>query len=239
MNCQRSLFCVLITAAMTALFSLTVMASSSWENLLNAEAVMELSSEAVGTADDMIAIARTQEGYHGYTQDGKHYSYFGDIWDPELSERNKKNNGNWCSEFVSWCLVTANVPDSKPLISVSAFRNYYQDSMYKMYASACNSTDTHQQIVENWFSGYTSKGTLKLKDLKKGDILLICRDDKLSGGEPHHTAVFTFFSGKQVHVIEGNKRMDDGTTQVYGDGTYEAHEVIAVIRPEYNDDKGT
>ena len=79
-----------------------------------------VSAASKGRASDVLAIARTQEGYKGVicnkgTNNEKRYSYFGNVWDAKLAKANENSIGHWCSEFASWCLVQAKVPGAKPL----------------------------------------------------------------------------------------------------------------------------
>ena len=242
-NKSRNSFCAVLSLIIC--ISMAVPAFGETPKIENPISGYESVAEASkGRASDVIAIAKTQEGYKGVIynkgmDNEKRYSYFSNVWDPELAKANESNIGHWCSEFVSWCLVQAKVPGAKPLVSVTAWRNYYKDSLYKMYASAENASiekETHADVVENWFTGFQSNGTLKLKDLKEGDILLILTDKRLAGGTraPHHTAIFDHYSGNEVFVIDGNVKTNKSSSQVRVYGKYEAREVICVIRPHYN-----
>ena len=198
-----------------------------------------------GRADDVISMAKTQDGYKGVIKNKgksseKRYSYFGNSWDKRLSEKNKKSNtGNWCSEFASWCMVQAKVPGARPLVGVEEWRDAYRGSLFKMYASAENASKdkkTRASVVKKWFANYKSNGTLKLKDLRKGDVLQILTDEKLKKGkrEPHHTAIFAGkVKGNNVYVVEGNVDASSSHSRVRINGVYDAREVIAVIRPVY------
>ena len=200
--------------------------------------VENLSRNAKGRASDVIAVAKTQVGYVGPIIKNIRVSYFGNAWRPEISAYNYVADGNkekssWCSEFAFWCLSKAKViPETAKLTNVETFRNYFRNSAYKFHASANNSTKTRATISKNWFKNVPSKGTLKLKDLKSGDILQICTDT--SQGQPHHTAIFVSRSGdNNVKVLEGNKKVSGLSQSQVQYGTYAAHDVIAVLRPNY------
>lgn len=209
--------------------------------LQNATEMARLTRRAKGRASDVIAIAATQKGYKGYAGK-KRYSYFGDIWNPGKSANykgmKKNNSGDWCSEFVWWCLVRAKVLNgSENINGVKSFREFYKDRMYKMYSSAYGCKKKYHKksqsdIVKDWFKGYESKGTLKLKDLRKGDIVQICKDNK-KVTKPHHTALVYGITRTSVLVWEGNVGKNNKHTYVKK-GKYKAHEIIAVLRPKYN-----
>ena len=242
-NKWRCFFCTVLTLILY--ISLAVPAFGETPPIENPISGYEpVAAASKGRASDVIAIAKTQDGYKGVIcnkgmNNEKRYSYFGDVWDAELAKANENSIGHWCSEFASWCHVQAKVPGAKPLISVTAWRNYYKNSLYMMYASAENASiekETRADVVKNWFKGFQSNGTLKLKDLKEGDILLILTDKRLAGGTraPHHTAIFDHYSGNEVFVIDGNVKANSSSSQVRVDGKYEAREVICVVRPDYN-----
>lgn len=57
--------------------------------------------EATGTANDIISVALSQEGYtEGSNNDNKYGACFG------------RNNESWCGFFVSWCARQAGVPEN-------------------------------------------------------------------------------------------------------------------------------
>ena len=236
----------LLSVAMEKLFAKKVWVKVGNRKVLismpfNLERVDRLSQISKKTGADVVKIAETQLGYEGEIKDGICSSYFSNLWDPEISERNNAADGTdcsskWCSEFAYWCLVKAKILDKTADIrSVKGFRKYFSNSMYDFFASSKN-TKTEKRFRDasaDWFSSrkYKSQGTLKIDDLKPGDILQIMSGK--TAKEPHHTAIYVGKADNtHVKVIEGN--MKDGRnakTSKVRYGTYVAHEVIAVIRP--------
>lgn len=215
-------------------------------NYKNKKKVKKLSKKAKGRVKDVIAIAKTQKGYRAFVSGQKKYSYFGDRWKPgkrvNYTDGTKTEDGNWCSEFVWWCLVKAKVLKGKEhLCSVKRYKSYFKNRMYKFKDSAeCGKkihfsgrTKIEQcKLVNDWFDGIREKGILTLKQLKKGDILQICSNKKKFKNQPHHTAIFYKLVGNKIVVIEGNMKSGNKRSSVRI-GKYKPCEVIAVIRPKY------
>ena len=220
--------------------------------LLNQDLVKSLGENACGRASDVIALAKTQEGYQGLVLPvggGRRIrcSYFGNVWNEEVAEENNladgyDEKGSWCSEFVYWCLVKGKVlTGEENLTELADFAWYFNDpengDVYRFYASSENSGQANAMMSDAWFAknGLVSRGTLKLADLLPGDILQVKYRKSEDG--PHHTVLFLNRLGKnQVQVIEGNVDNTGSATRVrISDdvSSYQAREVVAVIRPHY------
>ena len=228
--------------------------SATVDRARNEAAVSRLSAQAKGRVSDVFAIAKTQNGYVGKIvnkgkKNEKRYSWFADgSWNPKLAASNRKNTGNWCSEFAYWCLYNAKVPGitkDSLLNDVESYRDSKAFRIYKFRASAENSSKnvhpiSQSKIVKNWFgSRYKKAPVLRISGLKKGDVLQICADRKKSKTAPHHTALFDHSKGNTIYVVEGNVEATSSKSRVNGGadgksyGSYAAHEVIAVLRPNY------
>ena len=214
----------------------------NYKKYYNKEEVAELNKKAKGRASDVIAVAKSQLGYKGKVKHGKRYSYYGSVWKPAKKINKREDSaGNWCSEFAWWCLVKARVIKRKAnLVDLDRFKFYYRNRIYKLKNSAYNSYIYHTipqcEIVANWFIGYQERRVLSVYNLTKGDILQICNDCKSNAKAPHHTAIFYKRTNGKLKVIEGNVNNDGHYTRVAW-GTYDPHEVIAVIRPKYKKSK--
>lgn len=201
-----------------------------------------------GRAKDVIAVAKSQEDYHGeiiwYKNQKVWLSYYSNVW--MVSEKNKfseqpipsvnlNQSGKWCSEFACWCLRTAGVDEKyAPLkTTVKGLARYFSsiNCLYKFKPTA------NTEVSKKWFSQFASAETLTLKTLKQGDILQV----RNSGGdEPSHTAIVDKVENGKVVVCEGNIMSHTGqSSKVCVGRTYSPNEIIAVIRPVYNQDKLT
>ena len=221
------------------------------DQIRRGSAVKALSAAAKGKASDVIAIAETQIGYAGIiTDNGIRCSYFSNAWNHDVSARNADADGkdcksNWCSEFAYWVLVKARVlPETLKITSVRSFRREVagkksgmNGKIYKFWASSPENPNKDidkrfKKASENWFKEWRSDGTLRIADLKPGDILQICSSENRE--IPHHTAIFTkAVNGAYVEVIEGNKKVSGKNLSIVKRSSIPAHEIIAVIRPNY------
>ncbi len=179
---------------------------------------------------DILVVAKSQNGYKGKIKiiGGKLrvLSYYGNIWaNSELNNEKAidgNDTGNWCSEFAAWSARKAGV--KKELFpaqnGVKGYRRFFskQGRFFRFSGNKRSS----------WFnSKYKSAGTMRPKDLQEGDILQIG-----SGTKPHHTAIFHSYKNGKIYTYDGNKRNE---VKSNGQISYSEKEILAVIRPQYND----
>ena len=185
-----------------------------------------LSQKAKGRAKDVIRIALSQEGYTGSEGGGTKTSYFGTKWATyDLNTRDRDYSGAWCTDFATWCLVTAKVPGVRPLFDIqNSYRpnrtlaGHFTDSMYK-YKPGYKADPSG---VDAFFKGYKCAGTLNRKTIRVGDIVIVFHG--------HHTAIVRkVYQNGDVMVVEGN-----ANNRVRTDRIIPANEIYAVIRPAYN-----
>lgn len=226
---------------------------------LNQPQVAALSKAAKGRVSDVIAIAATQDGYECVNPESrtyrecdqarKKYTWFaqGD-WNIALRNYNLQKNqmGDYCSEFLYWCLYQAKVPGITLNSRIATLENFRDKcpafgTLYKFAPSIKYSVKRHastnQQIISKWFGSRKTGGTLSgTAALMPGDILQICKDSYPFMDIPHHIAFFVKSSGTDVVVMEGNDPLATPYRSVNTSQTrtYHDHEVFAVIRPRYN-----
>ena len=175
----------------------------------------KLSQKARGMASDVIAIAKSQYGYN----DG--LAYFGSKWNTyAVNLRDRDAPGSWCTDFATWCLVAARVPDSRGLFDVAnryrsdlTIMGYYssQNSLYRYSLSSTGGSGS--------LEGYKIRGTLTPKTIKPGDIALVDKGH-------HSTIVMQVYSNGNVSVVEGNP--------VRIGRVISGRSIYAVARPAYN-----
>lgn len=182
--------------------------------------------------DDVLNVARSQIGYHeGDHEDDldgsnlrgdENYSEYGRYFDT--------NGTAWCSEFISWCLRMAKVPEDIIKSSTSA--------SVKKFASP----------YKTWADTVYAGGSYRMR---KGDILLFAHGEKnVETATLYHSAFF--YGAKRmpdgtvaIRLLEGNS-YDMVTTEimyVYPDSGYDAESVpgdgyedfhiAAIITPDY------
>ncbi len=130
--------------------------------------------------EDIIAVARTQIGYHegslgGTTGGSNNYTKYG-VWYDNYFGQSGFSYGAWCAMFVSWCAYQAGIPS---------------DIVY--YHAYC-------PTGVNWWK---NKGLWKAAGSytpKAGDIIYF----KDSSGVAGHIGIVTGCSGGYVYTIEGN-----------------------------------
>ncbi|MBO4855591.1 hypothetical protein J5500_04280 [Candidatus Saccharibacteria bacterium] len=209
-----------------------------------------------GSGAAVLKVAASQKGNSGRIVKIKgkerRISYYNNVWYVGQHNKNYPKNkwaaiptdqtGNWCSEFATWAMATAGVPTSKLSTSVKKFPT--TDSVAQMsslfsdrnrlfkFHNATEKTKT-KKAQTTWFKYRKSAGTMKLDNLRPGDILQILSSK--SKTVPHHTAIYVSHSGKKVKVYEGNVDHTKTHSYVRTTRTYDANQIIAVARPEYTD----
>lgn len=190
----------------------------------------KLTKNAKGRVSDVIAIAESQRGYTGRYYGSVEVSYFGSKWDTYAMNRYDRDwNGAWCSDFASWCLFAARVPNSRGLFdvvnshrkdrTVTQFYGNKYNSLYRYQPSYSSRRST----VDAFLKGYKVKGTLNAKTIMPGDIAITHNG--------HHTTIVKAVnrSNGSIQVIEGNNN-----NRVRTDCWMSAADIVAVARPAYN-----
>lgn len=190
----------------------------------------KLTRAARGRVVDVLAIAESQRGYRGIDRGSYKASYFGSKWDTyNINRHDRDLNGAWCSDFISWCLFAARVPNTMGLFDI---KNSYcpERTITKFYGNKWNSlyryrssSLSHPNTVSSLLSGCQVRGTLDSKTIMPGDIAIV------SAG--HHTTIVKHVnrSNGAVQVVEGNC-----SNMVMTSRWISASEVYAVARPAYN-----
>ncbi|MBQ9414484.1 MAG: CHAP domain-containing protein [Clostridia bacterium] len=147
-------------------------------------------------AADVVAIARTQIGYHGGKLDGtgtgtsSYLTKYGVWYD------NTYNGGGgtfrdayWCAMFVSWCGAQAGIPSSRyyPHASCTTGMNWYKN--------------------KGWFHYSSSRGGSYTP--KAGDIIYYNFKSTTTKTECTHVGIVEYVSGDRVYTIEGNTSSAD------------------------------
>lgn len=190
----------------------------------------KLTRVAKGTPNDVIAIAESQRGYTGHNYGSYKSSYFGSKWDTfEMNRHDRDMNGAWCTDFVTWCLFAARVPNTRGLFDIA--NGYRKDrTICQFYGNKYNSLYRYapayaynRSSIDSFLRGYKVRGTLNASTIRRGDICVVNRG--------HHTTLVKNVnrSNGAVQVVEGNCG-----NQVRTDRWISASEIFAVARPAYN-----
>ncbi len=130
-------------------------------------------------AADIIAVAKTQIGYHegsigGTTNGSNNYTKYG-VWYDNYFGESGFSYGAWCAMFVSWCAYQAGIPS---------------ETVY--YHAYCPYGVTWWKNQGLWKAAgsYTPKA---------GDIIYF-----QSGGTASHIGIVTDCRGGYVYTVEGN-----------------------------------
>ncbi len=176
---------------------------------------------------DMVTIATSQIGYKEVQENGNKYSYY--------AEYIGTGSGNWCTEFVSWCLLQSGLPKSlsgskSNLKSKSSLVRYFgkQGRMYVLQGGSSKASAWQSDYVD-------SVQTITPNQIEPGDILLINRSS--SSSSPSHTNMVSKvnLSSKKFVTIDGNSRGkgSSGVSSVRKVSTIKFSMVYAVIKPMY------
>ena len=185
----------------------------------------KLTKKAKGRASDALAIAESQAGYVGAGSAQKGVAYYGSKWSTYVD--NKRQSGAWCSDFVSWCLCAARVPDQ---IGLYAVRNgYHKSKTVCGYFSKSGSLYRYkpayrkkQKEIDNYLKGYEIAGTLTEKTVRPGDVGIVNYGSH---------AVFI----KKVNTRDGSLWIVEGncSNRALKNRCIRADEVVAIARPAY------
>ena len=190
----------------------------------------KLTKAAKGRVSDVIAIAESQKGYTGLDKGTYKTSYFGSKWDTyELNKHDNNKSGAWCTDFASWCLFAARVPNTSGLFCI--MNTYRKDrTVTWYYGNKYNSLYRYQPSyaydkkgVTAFLKSYKVRGTLTAKTIMPGDIAIVKKG--------HHTTIVKKVNrtNGSVQVVEGNNN-----NKVTVDRWIPAVQVYAVARPAYN-----
>ncbi|MBQ9414483.1 MAG: CHAP domain-containing protein, partial [Clostridia bacterium] len=133
-------------------------------------------------AADIVAVAKTQIGYHegslaGTTSGSNNYTKYGVWYDKKYDVGNGSfSYGAWCAMFVSWCADQAGIPAD--IVYPHAYCPYGV-TWYK-----------NHNIWKDRSSGYVPKA---------GDIIYF-----QSSGSASHIGIVTGCNGSTVYTVEGN-----------------------------------
>ena len=190
----------------------------------------KLTKAAKGRVSDVLAIARSQNGYGGIVRNGCRRAYFGSKWDTyAMNEHDADGAGAWCSDFASWCLFAARVPNSRGLYDI--VNGYASDrTVTRFYGNKYNSLYRYAPSYARYpnsinarLAGVKIRGTLNAKTIMPGDIAVV--------NSGHHTTIVASVnrSSGAVQVVEGNCG-----NRVRTDRWISADQVWFVARPAYN-----
>ncbi len=135
-------------------------------------------------AEDIVAVAKTQIGYHegslsGTTSGTNNYTKYG-VWYGDYVNDSSFDYGQWCAMFVSWCAKEAGIPDS-----------------IVYYHAYCPYGVTWFKNKGLWKNSAYRGGSYTPK---RGDIIYFSN----SSGEAGHIGIVDYVSGSTVYTVEGN-----------------------------------
>lgn len=160
----------------------------------NYEEPFELPKLTGNWREDYVAVAKSQIGYTE-AEDGS--SYFG-AWADQTYRP-------WCSEFAAWCAEQAGISETVIPVakSTAGYRDFFIEEGRFYYLKEGIDTKKTDFMNEYINDNYYDIGTISIKDVEKGDIILKeTNGDKNDG--PDHTGIFLDYKNGQVEYISGN-----------------------------------
>ncbi len=135
-------------------------------------------------AEDIVAVAKTQLGYHegslaGTTSGTDNYTKYG-VWYGNYIGDSSFGWGQWCAMFVSWCANQAGIPS---------------DIVY--YHAYCPYGVTWFKNQGCWQASAYQGGSYVPK---RGDIIYFKNSQGIAG----HIGIVDYVSGSTVYTLEGN-----------------------------------
>ena len=135
-------------------------------------------------AEDIVAVAKTQLGYHegslaGTSSGSDNYTKYG-VWYGNYVGDSSFGWGQWCAMFVSWCANQAGIPN---------------DIVY--YHAYCPYGVTWFKNQGRWQASAYQGGSYVPK---RGDIIYFKNSQGIAG----HIGIVDYVSGSTVYTLEGN-----------------------------------